>query len=78
MHPGVEPTQCCEFTYQKDSVEDLDMFPKIEEVENITDSESQLPPLLLPMTQTYPSTSAPRSDYIAKPWARDAQGCFEV
>ena len=34
-----EPAQCREFNTNKDSVEDLDVFPYLQHVENITDSE---------------------------------------
>jgi hypothetical protein len=35
----VEPTQHCEFKANEDLVEDLDMFPYLKQVENITESK---------------------------------------
>jgi len=74
----IERTQCREFDANKDLVEDLVAFPYLEQVENITDSESQPPPPLLPQTESYPGAGALLSDYIAEPWERDAQGFLET
>jgi hypothetical protein len=76
IHSGprrIEPDQHREFNVDKDSVEDLDVFPYLEHVENIADTES-LPPPPVPWTEIYP----PLIDYIAEPWERDAQGCIET
>jgi len=74
----VEPAQLCEFNANKDSVEHLDTFPYLEQIETITDSESQ-PPLPSPLqTETYPGASALLSNYIAEPWKCDAQGCLQT
>jgi len=60
----VELTQHREFNATKHSVEDLDPFPYLKHVENVTDLESQSQPPL-PRTEIYPGTSAPPIDYIA-------------
>ena len=71
----VEPAPRREFTSNTDSVEDFDVFPYLEQVENIADSESEpLPPV--PQMGIYPSTGAPLINCIAEPWEPDAQGCF--
>jgi hypothetical protein len=56
----------------------LNAFLYLEHRQNITDSETQQPPHLLPWIETYPSAGAPLSDYIANPWERDAQGFLET
>jgi hypothetical protein len=54
------------------------MFPYLKHVENIADSESQLPPPPLHPTETYPTAGAPLGEYIAEPWECDAQGFLET
>jgi len=74
----LEPAQCPEFNANKDSVEDLDGFPYLKQVENIPDSESQPLPQPLLWTATYPGTGALLSDHIAEPWEPDAQRFLET
>jgi len=74
----VEPTQRHGFSPTKDSVEVLDTFPYLEELENVADSESQPPPPPPPRMDTYPGAGAPLGEYIAEPWECDAAGCLET
>jgi hypothetical protein len=55
-----------EFNAIKDSVEDLDAFPDLEHIENITYSECQPPPPLRCM-EIYPGAGALLIDFVAKP-----------
>jgi len=54
------------------------VFPYLEHVENIPNSESQQPPHPLRWAESYHGASAPLSDYIAEPWERDAHGSLET
>jgi hypothetical protein len=56
----------------------LDTFPNLELVENIADTEYEPPPPPPPQTETYPCAGLLLVDYIAEPWAHEAQGCFET
>jgi hypothetical protein len=56
----------------------LDAFPYLEYNENIANSQTQPPPPPLPLTETFPCTVSPRSDYIAATCERDAYGCLET
>jgi len=72
----VEPTQHHEFKAYKDSVEDLNEFPYLGNLENIAGFQSQ--PLLpaLPRTETYSCAGGTLTDYISERLERDAQGCL--
>jgi len=54
------------------------MFPYVEHIEKIAESESQPPPPLVPQMKTYPGSGAMLSNYIAQAWVHDAQGCLET
>jgi len=73
----IEPAQHRQFHTQKDAVEVLDIFPFMQHIENITDSESQPMPPLLPWMETYPGASSSLSEFIAEWWECNAQGCLE-
>jgi hypothetical protein len=54
------------------------MFPYLDHVQNMADSDSQPQPHPRPWMETYPGAGALLSDYIAGPWERDTQGCHET
>ena len=74
----LNPTQHLDFNTNKDSVEDLHVFPYLEHLETSAFSDSQPPPPPLPRTETYPGAGGRRSDYIGEPWERNAQGFLET
>jgi hypothetical protein len=74
----VEPAKRREFNFNKDSVYELNEFPNLEHVENITESASQPSPPSLPGTETYAGGGAPLSEYIAEICERDALGSLET
>jgi hypothetical protein len=73
----IQPAQLHELNVNKDSDDELDMFPSLKHVEIITDSESQPPPSLQRM-KIYKGTRAWQINLIAEPWEREAQGCLET
>jgi hypothetical protein len=74
----VEHAQHREFNANKDSVEDLDVYPYLENFEHTAHSESQPSPPPLLRTEIYPGAGTVLSNYIAKPWERDSQGYLET
>jgi hypothetical protein len=70
---NLEPAHRRQFNTHKDSVEELDLFPDLEHVENIADLASQ-PLQPLPWMELYPGSGALLIVYIPQPWERDAQG----
>ena len=54
------------------------MFPYLDQVENIANSESQPPPPHLQQIEIYPGAGAPLITHIAELWERNAQGCLET
>jgi hypothetical protein len=56
----------------------LDVFPYLEHIDNIADSESQPPPPLVPPIEIYPGAGGLLSNYIAEPWGWDTHGCQEM
>jgi hypothetical protein len=73
----VKPGQHRELNPNQDSVEDLDVFPYVKHVDNIADPDSQPSPPPRPLTETYPSTGAPLSEFIAERWESDAHSCLD-
>jgi hypothetical protein len=58
----IEPAQRRGININKDSVEDLQVFPKLEQFEHIATSESEPPPSRLRRVETYPSAGVPLSN----------------
>jgi hypothetical protein len=56
----------------------LDGLPYLEQVGNITDSESRPPPPPLPLNEIYHGAGTPLIYYIPEPWKRNAQGYLET
>jgi len=57
----IQPAHLYELNVNKDSVQDLEMFPYLEQVEIIADLETKPPPSLQ-RTKTYPATGALQID----------------
>jgi len=62
------------------SVQALEVFSHLNQVENIAnpDSHPPPPPPSLPQTETYTGSGAPLSDYFAVSLERNAQGCLKM
>ena len=54
------------------------MFPYLEHLENVADSQSQPPPPPPLRMATYSGAGAPLSNFVAEPWERDVQGCLKT
>jgi len=72
----VEPAHCQQFHNINYSVEDLDAFPQLEQVQYIADTDSQRMPPPLHRTETYPPSGSRLSDCFATPWESDAMRCL--
>ena len=63
----IESAQRRELNSHKDSIKDLDVFPYLEHIENIADSETQPPRPPVSRTETYPGAGALLRDHIGEP-----------
>jgi len=74
----LESSQRREWKANHDSVDDFHAFPYLEQIEHISDSESQPPLPPLPRTETSRGAIAPLSDYIAAPLELNSEGFHKM